>query len=100
MYILLFAAAIKLRYKKPHVERSYKVPGGKLGIWIVSGIGIISAGFTMIIGFFPPAQIQTGSVLFYVLFLILGVILACFAPSIIRSFQKPSWKIRLKHEKD
>lgn len=100
MYVLLFAAAIKLRYKKPKVERAYKVPGGKLGMWIVSGIGIVSAGLTFIIGFFPPSQIQTGSVLFYVLFLILGVILACLAPWIILLFQKPHWKKQLKHEKE
>ncbi len=100
MYILLFAAAIKLRYKKPNVERPYKIPGGKLGIWLVSGIGTVSSVFAMIIGFFPPSQIETGSVVFYVLFLVLGVILACFAPSIILLFQKPSWKKQLHHERD
>jgi glutamate:GABA antiporter len=100
MYVLLFAAAIKLRYKKPHVQRPYKVPGGKLGMWIISGVGILSAGFTMIIGFFPPAQIPTGNILFYVLFLVLGVILTCLAPSIILLFQRPSWKKQLSHEQD
>lgn len=100
MYILLFAAAIKLRYKRPNTQRPYKIPGGKLGIWIVSGVGIISSAFAMIIGFFPPSQIETGSVVFYVLFLILGVIIACFAPSIILLFQKPSWKKHLEHEKN
>jgi glutamate:GABA antiporter len=100
MYVLLFAAAIKLRYKKPHVERAYKVPGGKIGMWIVAGIGTVSAIFTFIIGFFPPSQIETGNIFFYVMFLVLGVILACFAPSIILLFQKPSWKKQLQHEKD
>ncbi len=100
MYILLFAAAIKLRYKRPNVERSYKIPGGKLGIWIVAGVGLVSSVFTMIIGFFPPSQIETGSVLFYVLFLVLGVVLVCCAPSIILLFQKPDWKKQLSHEKD
>ncbi len=100
MYILLFAAAIKLRYKRPKVERPYKIPGGKLGIWIVAGVGLVSSVFTMIIGFFPPSQIETGSVLFYVLFLVLAVVLACCAPSIILLFQKPDWKKQLSHEKD
>lgn len=100
MYLLLFAAAIKLRYKYPHVPRAYKIPGGKIGMWCVAVLGIISSSFAMIIGFFPPSQIETGSILFYVLFLISGVILACFAPSIILLFQKPHWKKQLHHEKD
>src|SRR5262249_25954120 len=69
MYILLFAAAIKLRYKRPGVDRPYKVPGGKIGIWIVSGLGILSSAFALIIGFFPPAQIITGNRVFYISFL-------------------------------
>ena len=35
MYVLMFAAAIKLRYTQPDVPRAYTVPGGKLGIWLV-----------------------------------------------------------------
>lgn len=100
MYILLFAAAIKLRYKKPLVERSYRIPGGKAGIWIFSGMGILSSAFALIIGFFPPAQINTGSIGFYVTFLFLGVVIACFAPSVILLFQKPDWKKPLDHEKE
>ncbi len=100
MYILLFAAAIKLRYKRQHVNRPYKVPGGKPGIWIISGVGTLSSLFALIIGFFPPSQIETGNVVFYVCFLILGIIVACFAPSIILLFQKPSWKKQLEHERD
>jgi putative glutamate/gamma-aminobutyrate antiporter len=100
MYILLFAAAIKLRYKKPNVERPYKIPGGKVVIWIVSGIGILSSAFALIIGFFPPAQIITGNRVFYVSFLICCILIACFAPGVILLFQKPSWKKQLEHERD
>lgn len=98
MYILMFAAAIKLRYKKPNVFRAYKIPGGKIGIWIVAGMGILSALFTLTVGFFPPAQFSVGSPAFYIGFLALGMILICLAPSIILKFKKPSWEIRLKHE--
>jgi putative glutamate/gamma-aminobutyrate antiporter len=99
MYVMMFAAALKLRYKKPNVFRAYKIPGGKPGMWIVAGLGIISSLFTLIIGFFPPAQFSTGNTTFYVAFLALGMILFCSAPSIILKFRKPSWSIRLKHEK-
>jgi putative glutamate/gamma-aminobutyrate antiporter len=99
MYVLMFAAAIKLRYKKPDVFRAYRIPGGKPGIWIVAGLGILSSVLTLIVGFFPPAQIETGNTHFYVGFLILGMILFCSAPSLILRFKKPSWSVRLEHEK-
>jgi putative glutamate/gamma-aminobutyrate antiporter len=98
MYILLFAAAIKLRYKRPGIDRPYKVPGGKFGIWIASGVGILSSAFALIIGFFPPAQIITGSRAFYISFLAVCIVIACLGPSIILLFQKPSWKKQLEHE--
>ena len=54
MYILMFAAAIRLRYTQPHVPRAYKVPGGKLGIWLVCGMGVLCAVACLLIGFIPP----------------------------------------------
>jgi len=99
MYIMMFAAAIKLQYKRPNVFRAYKIPGGKPGMWIVAGMGILSSIFTLIIGFFPPAQFSTGNAHFYVGFLMLGMILFCSAPSLILRFKKPSWSIKLEHEK-
>ncbi len=98
MYILMFAAAIKLRYKRPNIPRAYQIPGGKPGMWLVGGLGLIGSLSTFIIGFFPPAQIQTGNVLFYVTFLLLSIVLACLAPSIILWFKKPNWNKPLKHE--
>ena len=98
MYVLVFAAAIKLRYTQPRLQRPYKIPGGKLGMWIISGLGILSSVFAIFISFFPPSQIQTGSVTFYVIFLLVGLILTCIAPSIILLFQKPKWKKPLAHE--
>lgn len=98
MYLLLFAAAIKLRYKRPHVQRDYKVPGGKGGMWFVAGLGILSSIFAMIVGFFPPSQIQTGAITWYITFLLGGTLLICCTPSLILLFQKPSWKKPLKHE--
>jgi amino acid transporter len=92
MYILLYASAIKLRYSQPDVERSYKVPGGKAGIWIIAGTGLLAVSFAFFIGFFPPAQLKVGSPTFYVVFLIVGVIVFVGAPLIINKFKKPSWQ--------
>lgn len=98
MYILMFAAAIKLRYKKPDVERAYKIPGGLFGIWLVAGLGLIGSASALFIGFFPPAQLTTGSPIFYLSFLILSITISCLAPSFILLFQKPHWKKPLSHE--
>jgi putative glutamate/gamma-aminobutyrate antiporter len=99
MYLLLFAAAIKLRYKKPDVKRAYTVPGGKAGMWVVAGLGIISSLFAIVIGYFPPSQLDTGNTLWYIAFLMIGALLVCFGPALILLFQKPHWKKLLKHEK-
>ena len=92
MYNLLYAAAIKLRYSEPDVARAYKVPGGNFGMWIVAGIGIIGALFAIFIGFFPPAQLKSGSILFYESFLIIGILTMCAVPMIIYKCRKPHWK--------
>lgn len=99
MYVLMFAAAIKLRYKYPHVKRAYKIPGGIAGMWIVGGLGLIGSLATFFIGFFPPAQIATGNTFLYVSFLVLSIILACIAPSVILLFKKRDWEKPLSHEK-
>jgi putative glutamate/gamma-aminobutyrate antiporter len=91
MYILMFSAAIKLRYKRPHTPRAYRIPGGKFGVWCVAGLGLLGAGATFCIGFFPPAQIKTGDTLFYVSFLILSILIVCLTPSLILLFRKPHW---------
>lgn len=99
MYFLMFAAAIKLRYKCPDVPRPYKVPGGNIGLWVITSLGFLSSIFAFIIGFFPPSQIPTGNVQVYVTMLIASVIIACVAPWVILLFKKPHWNQPLAHEK-
>jgi len=91
MYILLFATAIKLRYSQPNVPRAYEVPGGNLGMWLVSGIGILGAIFAITVGLFPPAQLTVGSPTFYVTFIVVGIIIFVSAPLIINLLKKPEW---------
>jgi putative glutamate/gamma-aminobutyrate antiporter len=94
MYILMFAAAIYLRYKQPNIERAYKIPGGHFGMWLVAGLGLIGCFFAFFIGFFPPAHLSTGNPSLYVGLLLLSLIGSCLAPSIILCFQKPNWKVQ------
>lgn len=92
MYILVFAAAIRLRYSKAKVKRPYRVPGGNIGMWVVGILGILGCAFALIIGYFPPEQIEVGNSAFYTGFLIAGSLIGCVSPFIILLFKKPSWK--------
>lgn len=87
MYILMFLAAIKLRHSQPGVFRSYRVPGGKIGLWIVCSIGILSCSSAFLIGFIPPGQFDVGGLLFYETFLIGGVVLSTLVPFIILKYK-------------
>ncbi|NGX27322.1 MAG: hypothetical protein K940chlam6_01256, partial [Chlamydiae bacterium] len=92
MYLLMFAAAIKLRYKHAKVDRPYKIPGGNFGMWCVAGLGILSSAFTMMIGILPPGHITITNRSTYVIIMVGGIILFSLGPSIILLFQKDSWK--------
>lgn len=92
MYVLMFIAAIALRYKHPKTQRPYKIPFGLPGLWTVCLFGIFGAGFGCVIGFFPPGQIETGKLILLESFLIGGAILFCVLPFIIFASRKPHWK--------
>lgn len=83
VYLLIFAAAIRLRYKYPNVERKYKVPGGNLVMWLIGLVGIITCLIVFVLGFLPPSQIDVGSVSVYEMLLIGGTVLICIPPFFI-----------------
>lgn len=91
MYILMFISAIVLRYTHPHIPRLYQIPHPHKGMWIVSSVGLIAALFAIFIGFIPPSQLDTGSLLSYDGLLILGLISMIAIPLLIFQFRKPSW---------
>lgn len=82
-YILMFITFLKLRYDQPNHPHPFKVSGGKVGAWIVAGIGLISSVFGIVLTIYPPAQIKSevGSPVTYVVIIciLVAVILAiCF----------------------
>jgi len=87
-YILIFAAAIRLRYKYPEVKRAYRVPFGNFGMWVVGIAGILACVFTVLISFVPPSQIIIGNLMFYEGFLITGFVGFYLISFIIYKLQK------------
>ena len=80
VYVIMFAAAIKLRYSHPDQPRSYKIPGGNKVMWLISGTGILCCLAAMCVGFIPPAQIPIDNVFLFESFLIGGLVLFVIIP--------------------
>ena len=89
MYLLMFAAAIKLRLTQTISAGAFRIPGGIWGLVLVAGIGMIGALMTLVVSFIPPADIQIGNIMHYELTLILGLILMCLPPFIGIKFTQP-----------
>ena len=86
MYLFMFAAAIKLRYSQPDKIRPYRVPGGKWGMWIISGVAFLTALFAIIVGFIPTPGVRaagTEHVVLYVGFLFFGSLFFVAVPLVL-----------------
>ncbi|MBR4989323.1 MAG: amino acid permease [Bacteroidaceae bacterium] len=92
MYLLMFAAAIYLRYNMKETERPFRL--GKRGngvMWIVSGVGFLGSLLAFVLSFIPPAQISVGSNTVWYAVLFIGCIIVVGAPFVIYAMRKPSW---------
>jgi amino acid transporter len=98
MYVLMYLAAIKLRYSQPHVKRAFNVPGGKAGMWIISGWGIASMIIIFVLALLPPAQasVESISLIAFEALMIVGTIGVVMVPQLIYWKRKQSWKSREK----
>lgn len=91
MYMLMFLSALYLRYKEPNVPRTFRVPGGKTGMWIIGGLGLLGSLVAFCFSFIPPDQIPVGSPVVYVGILIVGTLVFAGIPFLIYSLRKPEW---------
>lgn len=97
MYICMFISAIVLRYKKPHVPRTYRIPHQNKGMWLFASMGALASFAAILIAFIPPSQIAVGSLLFYDLFLITGLTIMAVIPLLIHQKRKPEWFLAKKN---
>lgn len=92
-YLLMFAAAIYLRYSMKNAKRPYRI--GKTGngrMWLIGGLGFAGSLLAFVLSFFPPGQIPMGSPAVWFAVLIGGTLLFVILPFIIQHFRKPSWR--------
>lgn len=83
MYMMMYAAGIKLRYTQPDLKRSYRVPGGNFGMWAIGGVGFLAVLFSFIVTFFPPSQLPVGSPAMYTSLVVIGTVVFLSIPIII-----------------
>jgi amino acid transporter len=87
MYIIMFLAYYVLKTKHAEVQRSYMVPGGKLGRIIIPLVGLIMTVGAFIISFFPPSSLKSTEVISYEAILAISFVITMFLPHIIYHFR-------------
>jgi glutamate:GABA antiporter len=92
MYMLMFAAAIRLRYTQPDLPRNFRIPGGTAGMWAVAGTGFIAVAFALVLAFVPPSQLPIGNPASYVAIVAAGTILFTGLPLLIHRLRRPAWR--------
>ncbi len=88
MYILMFIAAIRLRYKYPKIKRPFTISGGKAGIWFIAALGASICLFTIVIGFYPPQGIEIYNLFQYEALITFGLVFFSLVPFIVNAISK------------
>ena len=92
MYMLMFAAAIVLRYKMKTAPRPFRLGKGNALMWILGVTGFAGSLLAFVLSFIPPGQINTGNNTVWYAVLIIGCIVMVVIPFIIYAMRKPSWR--------
>jgi len=54
MYVMMFVAAWHVKGKFANLPRSFAIPGGKTGYYLVCLLGLTGCAITLFVGFIPP----------------------------------------------
>ncbi|MBP9722667.1 MAG: amino acid permease [Gammaproteobacteria bacterium] len=83
MYLMMFAAAIKLRKTYKNTDKNFTIGKHHYSTYIVASIGVLGCLITIVSGFIPPESMNIGSVLNYEALLFSGLIILSLPPFII-----------------
>jgi len=93
MYLLMFSAAIILRYKMKNAERPFRIgKNSNVLIWIVGGVGFLSSLTAFVLSFIKPSQLTNIDLSTWLVVLIIGAVVVVVTPFIIFKLRKDSWK--------
>lgn len=92
MYMLMFSAAIVLRYKMKDAHRPFRLGKGNGLMWLLGLLGFAGAMLAFVLSFVPPSQIATGSKTVWYAVLIIGCVIVVATPFVIYNRRKPSWR--------
>ena len=95
MYVLMFAAAIRLRRTEPNVKRTYRVPAMNL----VAGVGLIGCVVAFVFAFVPPQGFTAFSPAAYPWIVGLVIVVLGAPPLLFYALRRPSWDRRTEAEK-
>lgn len=92
MYLLMYAAAIRLRRRRGEEGRGFRIPGGAPGLYAVAGIGFLAVAFALVLCFVPPDQLEVGTPAVYIGTVAAGAVVFTAIPMIIYALRRPSWR--------
>ena len=94
MYGLLLLSGLYLRYKKPDVKRTFRIPGGKnFGMWVVAIVGLATLSFGLVLTVLPPSQLVIKNPTTYVMGVSIAALVLISIPFIAYQVRRPEWKI-------
>ncbi|MEC3913598.1 APC family permease [Nocardia sp. CDC160] len=95
MYVLMFAAAVRLRRNQPDHPRGYRAPI----LVTLCVVGTVASIAAFVIGFVPPSQYASSNPVVYVLIIAAGMgIVGLLIPYLFLRFRKPDWQGEVPEE--
>jgi amino acid transporter len=96
MYMLMFAAAIRLRRTHAEVRRTYRVPA----IRLVAGVGFVASAAAFVLTFVRPAGFTGLNSVSYAILVAVVVIVLGVPPLVLYASRKPGWDLRSDAERE
>lgn len=94
MYILMFMAAVRLRYTQADVPRRYRVPFGMFGIWTLALLGSLAGITAIVFAFIPPELVEEADRASYKNVVLVGLLFFTVLPFVIYQCRSRQWRLK------